>query len=142
MSETETQAPSHRTRLGRALSNNQLQASLVLQQCEDCNTIQYPPREVCKHCLSDALTWRAVDDRGEVLASSSLHNSLEPYYQERLPWELASVKLDAGPVALVHNGSGYRAGDRVRVVSERDARGNLLLAISQSTKAAKSEENP
>ncbi len=142
MSDTQTQPPSHRTRLGRALANNQLQASLVLQQCEDCNTIQYPPREVCKHCLSDALSWQAVDDQGEVLASNSLYNSLEPYYQERLPWELASVKLDAGPVVLVHNGNGYRAGERVRVVSEQDARGNLLLAIRPSIKPAESEENP
>ena len=131
MNNPEAQAPAHRTHLGYALAENQQQDALVLQQCENCKTVQYPPREVCKQCLSDALTWQPVDNQGELLVSNNLHNSLEPYYQAQMPWQLASVKLDIGPVVLVHNATSSRAGDRVRVVAEQDAQGNLLLAIQQ-----------
>lgn len=126
---SELSAPSHRTSLGKALAENQQADALVLQQCDHCNTVQYPPREVCKQCLSDELTWRPVDNQGVLLASNSLHNSLEPYYQAQIPWQLASVKLDAGPVVLVQDRGNHKAGANVRVIGEKDSQGNLLLVV-------------
>jgi uncharacterized OB-fold protein len=90
--------------------------------------VQYPPREVCRSCLGNRLVWREVDGGGEVLSSVELHNSLETWFQERLPWAIASVMLDCGVVALVHVAPGAReSGTRVVVRNVADSSGESAL---------------
>lgn len=124
--------PNHRTRLGHALNKHQQPTALVLQQCEDCKQVQYPPREVCRHCLSDQLAWQPVNNSGALLVSNALHSSIEPFYQSSIPFQLSSVKLDCGPVVLACNSTDRLAGDKVQVVGERDDHGNLLLVIKNN----------
>jgi uncharacterized OB-fold protein len=119
--------PSHRTPLGFQLRDAQTRDQLVLQVCQQCETVQYPPRNVCVNCLDSDLNWQPVSAEGKVLASNQLHSSVEEYYQEGIPFELASVKLNAGPVVLACNSIDATAGDQVRVLGEQDEHGNLLL---------------
>jgi len=128
--------PSHRTPLGHALKQNRQEDALVLQQCECCNQVQYPPREVCRHCLSDQLDWQAVDNNGVLLVSNALFSSIEPYYQSAIPFQLASIKLDCGPVVLACNSADRLPGDRVQLVGEKDTHGNLLLVIKNTEESA------
>jgi uncharacterized OB-fold protein len=108
---------------------------LVLQQCADCSTVQYPPREVCSACLSDKLEWQAQSTAGHVLATSQLHHSLEPVFQENLPWTLTSVKLDCGPVILAQLPAGPLPPETPVCVTATDTgNDNWILQASPTEK--------
>lgn len=106
--------------------------ALTLQRCRQCEQVNYPPRELCGHCLADALQWQAVPDGGAVQSLVQLHYSLEPAYAGQLPWTVASVKLDCGPVVLAHAPPGTAIGARVKVRMVRDNSGNIMLAALDS----------
>jgi NAD(P)-dependent dehydrogenase (short-subunit alcohol dehydrogenase family)/uncharacterized OB-fold protein len=73
-----------------------------LQVCENCRAVQYPPREACHRCLAPRLTWRAQSGEGELLGTTTLHHSNDPFFRERLPWRLGLIRLDAGPSVIAH----------------------------------------
>ena len=131
---TQVLPPAKRTRLGQAMTEATLPGSLHLQHCQDCAAVQYPPRELCYHCLGDQLNWCATEPAGAVLASTDLHHSLEPWFRERSPWLMGSIKLDCGPVVLAHLAPDCAAaGSAVWVLNQRDASGQaVLMAVSQS----------
>ena len=82
---------------------------LSLQHCSKCRHINYPVRELCGNCLADSLVWQSVDGAGTVQSLTALHYPLEKNFSHHLPWRIASVKLDAGPVAFAHlQGAGDR----------------------------------
>ena len=117
-------------------------AGLTLQVCEDCNTVQYPPRELCKDCLGPKLAWTEVDPGGTVLACTTLHVSLEPYFGERLPWRIGTVKLDCGPVVMTHIAvSCDRRESRVQVLLARDNGGSaVLVAVPEAAMISDGKE--
>lgn len=118
--------PQHR----QAADESGRAATLTLQRCDHCGTVQYPPREICTHCLSDALTLGPVDNRGRLLATSELHHSLEAAYRQQLPWPLATVLLDCGVRVLAHNPQGCTAGTRVSVATQADPQAGTLLVAT------------
>lgn len=126
--------PQNRTPVGKQMSHLDPADGLKLQICEDCNTVQYPPRELCKHCLGPKLEWAKIDAGGTVLACTRLFTSLEPYFSERLPWRIGTVKLDCGPVLMTHvAASCCRRNARVQVMLARDDSGSaLLVAVAES----------
>ena len=101
---------------------------MLLGICRQCGTAQYPLREVCLRCLSDAIDARETDAGGIVLAGARVHRSLDPAFAGRLPLEIVSVKLDAGPVAIVFGRPGLEAGARVRLRPQGEAGQGLLVA--------------
>ena len=127
--------PVKRTRLGRAQTAASVPGKLILQHCEACSTVQYPPREVCCKCLSDQLSWQESDNLGTVLASVALQRSLEPYFQDQTPWLLGSVQLDCGPVVLLQLPSTcQKNGSRVQVTQIIDTSGEAVLAVKADDK--------
>ncbi len=106
---------------------------LQLPVCTECGHISYPPRELCERCLADALEWQAVEPGGVLQSGTTLHYSLEPFYARQLPWEIASVRLDCGPVLLAHLQPGLTPGARVEVSIRSDSEGNrYLVAYAES----------
>ena len=113
--------------------------ALTLQCCGDCGKVNYPPRELCGHCLADALQWQAVNDAGVVLSRAALHYSLEQDYAQHLPWPVGSVALDCGPVVLCHLQPGLDSGAAVTVRVIQDGAGNrMLAAVDTAGEAQKS----
>ena len=103
---------------------------LELQQCDACGAVQWPPRDVCGACWSDALQWREVSASGALIATTMLHVSMEPFFRERLPWRVGTVRLDAGPVAYAHVHERAKDGEKVRMESHRDFKGRgVLIAL-------------
>jgi NAD(P)-dependent dehydrogenase (short-subunit alcohol dehydrogenase family)/uncharacterized OB-fold protein len=99
-----------------------------LPPCEDCGTVQYPPREACHKCLSPRLHWREQSGEGELVSSTTLHHSNDLFFRERLPWRLGLVHLDAGPTLMVHlHGEVGEAPARVRVGARLDRAGQAVL---------------
>ncbi len=108
-------------------------SGLQLPVCTECGRVSYPSRELCGHCLADALVWQAVDPGGVLQSCSILHYSLEPFYAQQLPWPIASVRLDCGPVVLAHLQPGLEPGTRVSVCIRGDSDDNrYLIARAES----------
>ena len=131
--------PGARTEMGRLLSAaNEQDHALVLQTCQHCQTVQYPPREVCKNCLSGVLRWTPVNNHGTVMARVELQHSLNNFFQQRLPWVIGTIKLDCGPVIMVHMASALEKKDlKVKVFAHADASGAVaLVAVSDTTELA------
>ena len=122
--------PALRSPQGIKLDEQVVEDELTLQQCGVCQTVQYPPRELCHCCLSDELNWSAVSRGGDLLAYSELQHSLEPFFQEQLPWRLASVKLDCGPVVLARLTAGCPPGSKRLEVSQTTLAGSSILQAS------------
>ncbi|MDA0824008.1 MAG: zinc ribbon domain-containing protein [Proteobacteria bacterium] len=88
--------------MGEKLSQALLAGRLELPTCQRCSNVQYPPSEICRHCLSDALEVTACDPAGKVIACALVHYSLALDFDVNSPWPIASVKMNAGPVVFAH----------------------------------------
>lgn len=115
---------------------------LELQVCRDCGVVQYPPRAVCRACLSSHLTWRPQTGEGELIGETTLHAAQELFFRERLPWRIGNVRLDAGVnvVAFVHESVDVPPA-RVRVAAALDRAGQaVLIAVPQQGRKALSDD--
>jgi NAD(P)-dependent dehydrogenase (short-subunit alcohol dehydrogenase family)/uncharacterized OB-fold protein len=123
-----TLPPASRSRVALGLTAAAARGRFELQVCLDCGAVQYPPREVCRNCLSHRLVWRPQDGRGELLTETILRNAQELFFRERLPWRVGIVRLDAGVnvVAYLHGAVGA-APCRVRVEAALDRAGQAAL---------------
>jgi NAD(P)-dependent dehydrogenase (short-subunit alcohol dehydrogenase family)/uncharacterized OB-fold protein len=110
-----TLPPSARSRVALGLTAAAALGRFELQQCRDCGTVQYPPREACQKCLSVLLDWKAQPAGGELLAQTVLRHSNDLFFRERLPWRLGLIKLDCGPTLVAHL-HGAIAGATAKVV--------------------------
>jgi NAD(P)-dependent dehydrogenase (short-subunit alcohol dehydrogenase family)/uncharacterized OB-fold protein len=120
--------PGGRSRVALGLTAAAALGRLELQVCRDCGIVQYPPREACRVCLSRRLDWRPQDGAGELVSETLLRHSNELFYRERVPWRLGMVRLDCGPVLVVHlHGDCLPAPSRVRVVVNLDRAGQAAL---------------
>lgn len=123
-----TLPPGVRSRIALGLTAGAARGRLELQVCRDCGTVQYPPREACRACLSQRLDWKPQSGGGELMSQSTLHHSNEVFYRERMPWRLGVVRLDCGPVVVAHlHGDCAPAPSRVRVHANIDRAGQAAL---------------
>ncbi len=126
--------PWGRSRVALGLTVAATQGRFELQVCEDCATVQYPPREACSACVSSRLKWRAQSGGGELLAMTTLHHSNDLFFRERLPWRLGLVRLDAGPTLMTHlHGDVTEAGERVKVGARLDRAGRAVVIAFPAT---------
>ena len=119
--------PAARSRRALGLTAAAAQGRFALQVCGQCEAVQYPPREVCGHCLSDALSWQDVDPRGQLLASTTLHHSNDPYFRDRLPWRVGTVRLNAGPSIVAHVHGDCEDETQVRLTLKLDRSGQAVM---------------
>jgi len=114
-----TLPPAARSRVALGLTAAAALGRFELQQCRDCGTVQYPPREACQKCLSVRLDWKAQANGGELVAQTVLHHSNDLFFRERLPWRLGLVRLDCGPTVVAHLHAAVQAKVRVRAMLDR-----------------------
>ena len=67
-----------------------------LQCCDDCGRWVYYPRSRCPACLSDRLTWTAVDGFGTVYTFTVAEQPTAPPFADEVPQLLAIVELTEG----------------------------------------------
>ena len=136
-----TLPPAARSRIALGLTAAAALGRFELQQCRDCGTVQYPPREACQQCLSIRLHWKPQPPGGELLAATVLHHSNDLFFRERLPWRLGLVKLDCGPtvVAHLHELVGAAPG-RVIVAAKLDRAGQAVLVALPGKEANMAED--
>jgi NAD(P)-dependent dehydrogenase (short-subunit alcohol dehydrogenase family)/uncharacterized OB-fold protein len=120
--------PSMRSRAALGLTAAAALGRFRLQVCTACKAVQYPPSETCHRCLSIRLRWQDQSGAGELISETTVHHSQNAYFQERLPWRIGMVRLDAGPTLIVHlHGGCTAAPSRVRVGARLDKSGQGVL---------------
>jgi NAD(P)-dependent dehydrogenase (short-subunit alcohol dehydrogenase family)/uncharacterized OB-fold protein len=112
-----------RSRTAHGLTAAAAEGRFALQVCTDCGTAVYPPRDACPACLSPRLPFTVVRNGGTLLAETTVRTSTDPYFRERTPWRVGSVKLDAGPVVVAHLHGDAVEGARVRMELKLDKSG-------------------
>jgi len=123
-----TLPPAARSRVAMGLTAAAALGRFELQACRDCGAVQYPPREICRQCLSERLAWKPQDNAGELVSETLVRHSLELFFRERAPWRVGLVKLDCGPTVVAHLHSDVPAAPaRVRVRACLDRAGQAVL---------------
>jgi len=112
-----------RSRTAHGLTMAAAEGRFALQRCSDCGMVVYPPRDACPTCLSPRLPYREGDARGVLVAETTVRVSTDPYFRERLPWRVGTVKLDVGPVLVAHLHGDLREGERARLELKLDKSG-------------------
>jgi uncharacterized OB-fold protein len=90
---------------------------LLFQRCTDCGTPGFPPAELCRHCLSAALTWEKSAGRGTLYSWTVVHRPVTPAFTT--PYAPAIVDLD----------EGYRFLTNLIDVAPDDIRAGMALRV-------------
>lgn len=136
-----TLPPANRSREAQGLTAMAAAGRFGLQVCADCGTVQYPPRQICGNCLSDALAWRDVPDAGTLLAETTLQHSNDLFFRDRLPWRLGVVRMDAGPSVVAHLAEDCQHGQRVRLALDLDRSGHAVMTARPETPDPNQEDD-
>ena len=67
-----TRPPEARSRAALGLAAAAAEGRFALQQCADCGTVQYPPRDACHSCLSPDLPWEDQPRTGTLIAETTV----------------------------------------------------------------------
>ena len=101
------------------------QGRLLLQACGDCGRSFFYPRPLCPHCWSDALSWKPVPGRGEVVSFSLIHRPNHPSFFDEVPILLAEIRVAEGVTLLARivgaAPDSICSGMPVRLVSKGEA---------------------
>ncbi len=95
---------------------------LNIMKCKDCGEYTHPPRQICRHCLSENMFADAVAGTGVIDTYTINHQKWVPWLE--VPYVIARVRLDGVPgVYLTTNIIGcavdaVKFDDKVRVVFE------------------------
>jgi len=118
--------PGARSRTALGLAAAAAEGRFALQVCGECGAVVYPPRDACPRCLSPRLPFRDVSRDGVLLAQTVIAVSSDPYFRERLPWRIGTVRLDAGPSVVAHLHGDLAEGDRVLMSLNLDKSGQAV----------------
>jgi NAD(P)-dependent dehydrogenase (short-subunit alcohol dehydrogenase family)/uncharacterized OB-fold protein len=131
-----------RSRTAHGLTAAAAEGRFALQRCLDCNAVLYPPRDACPSCLSARLPFRDVDPGGVLVAETTVQTSTDPYFRERTPWRVGTVKLDAGPVIVAHLHGDTVEGGRVRLALKLDKSGSAVVMALPEKDTANMADDP
>ncbi len=95
---------------------------LVVQSCDACHDVRFPPSPVCPKCLSSAQSWKEVSGKGTLESWVDFHRAYWGGFNDALPYPVCLVRLAEGPLLvsnLVGNSDGAKLGAAVHVVFER-----------------------
>jgi len=135
--------PAVRSRIFERLTAAAAAGRFELQVCAHCAAVQYPPREACHRCLSEALAWTPQSGDGELISATTLFHSHDEFFRERLPWRVGLVRLDCGPTVLAHLHAAVSTPPaRVRIVARIDRSGQAVLVALPETQRIKVSDDP
>jgi hypothetical protein len=70
---------------------------LVVQKCDRCGYLRWPPGPLCPECQAEASTWTEVRPAGRLWSIATYHRALSPAFKDDVPYSVALVELDDGP---------------------------------------------
>jgi len=69
---------------------------LAVQRCTACGVLRHYPQERCPECLSAAVEWATLSGRGRIYTYVVAHAAFHPFFQDRLPYVVATIDLEEG----------------------------------------------
>jgi uncharacterized OB-fold protein len=97
---------------------------LCIQRCDNCQLWRHPPRRYCPACQAAASSFEPVAGNGTIISFAVSHRSLDPGWQERVPFVTLVVELDEGPRVLAATDlDPAHASIGTRVALRSEARG-------------------
>jgi uncharacterized OB-fold protein len=70
---------------------------LLLQHCDDCSHVQFPPSSVCARCGGGALSWKQASGAGKVFSWIVVRHPVpKQVYASDVPYVVALVELTEG----------------------------------------------
>jgi len=73
---------------------------LALQTCRECGGHWFPPSSNCPTCLGDQLDWVGASGRGRLWSWVVMHQPYVPAFKDEIPYVVAAVQLDEGPLLM------------------------------------------
>jgi uncharacterized protein len=73
---------------------------LKVQRCTHCDRLRYPAGMVCPECLSGEAEWQSLSGRGKVFSFVVFHRAYHPAWEGKVPYNVALIELDEGPIML------------------------------------------
>jgi len=71
---------------------------LIVQNCTDCDRMQYPPQPTCTQCGSaEHLAWRQVSGRGRINGCCVMYDTRIVPLKEDQPFNIAVIELEEDP---------------------------------------------
>lgn len=74
---------------------------LVIQRCNSCGHVQFPPLPICSNCWSEDQSWAETDPSGTVYSYVVYHRALAAAFADQIPYAIGRVKVAAGPTFTV-----------------------------------------
>ncbi len=74
---------------------------LMVYKCRDCGAL-YPHSTTCAACGSTRSECVKVSGRGQVFTFCIYHQPFHPAWQDDIPYNVAYVKLDEGPLLMTN----------------------------------------
>jgi len=71
--------------------------ALIGEECPDCKSKLFPPRDVCPECGSPAHAPFVFSGRGEVYSFSTVYQA-PASHEEQAPYTVAMIRLEEGPL--------------------------------------------
>ena len=68
---------------------------LMGAKCGKCGQLHVPPKPMCPNCLSKALRWKELPNRGELLTYTIIHVAPKQF-QTIAPYVVGVIKLEEG----------------------------------------------
>ncbi len=75
---------------------------LKFQKCSDCGEVRWPPSIICPRCHSRDTQWIEASGRGAIHTFAVYHQAFHPAFKDKLPYVVAVVRLDEGPMMLTN----------------------------------------
>jgi uncharacterized OB-fold protein len=77
--------------------DNLQNGQLMVQKCDECGNVQFPPSPVCTKCLSKDVKWTVCSGKATLWSKVTFHKAyLEPYSD--VPYSVVMAKLEEGPI--------------------------------------------
>jgi NAD(P)-dependent dehydrogenase (short-subunit alcohol dehydrogenase family)/uncharacterized OB-fold protein len=134
-------APASRSRAAKAMAARAAQGRFVLQSCATCATVTYPPRDRCPTCWGP-LNWTDQPTGAVVLAETTIRATTDKFFRDHLPWRIGTVRLAAGPTAIVHLHGDVAVGEAVEMTMKLDRGGNPALFALPGKETPNMQDDP
>jgi uncharacterized OB-fold protein len=95
-----------------------LREGVLKYQACDCGHGWLPPRKLCPSCLGSSWRWEMASGEGAIRSWVIYHTAYHPDFKERLPYNVAIVRLAEGPQLIANiaaPNSALRVGAGVRL---------------------------
>ena len=92
----------HITPLARPFWQGTREHELRLQRCRACGSFQFPPQVLCRSCLTEEQDWTVTSGNATVYSFVVQHRPATPAFVDDVPYVVAVVELDEGPLMLTN----------------------------------------